>query len=69
MNGCYSKPIMHIYLIFCHIYLKITTLENPLTNKILNVRDNQDKTSSLQIVQIDTITPGGNPYIRLQRLW
>jgi len=43
MNGYYSKSIIRIYLIFCHILLKITTLENPLTYKILNVRENQNK--------------------------
>jgi len=41
----------------------------PLTYKILNARDNQNKTTSLQIVQITTITPGANSYLRVQRLW
>jgi hypothetical protein len=63
MKGYYSKLIIYIYLIFCHISLKITTLENPQTYKTLNIRKNRNKTNLLQIIQIVTIISGGNPYI------
>jgi hypothetical protein len=52
-----------LYIIFCHIPLKITTLEIPLTYKILKVRDKRNKTTSLQKAQITAVTPGGNSYI------